>query len=226
MLTRKTDSEATWYPTAIHEYDRLLQKVIYGGRGYSHPYALRKNIAYNLQYIEFLHRCLADLKISGVIEKQIFKNVIIVGCGIIESLVHFLLIAKRHYKQIEWEVRDIAKGNPMKIDGQFRKFDIHVFHKLSRPKNDEMTFDSMLKCAENKRILGSDHSVYAKLKELRKLRNRIHLQETGSAVDTDWNAVERDDLLAMAFVLHAVFTGPIFQPTQQQRTYFAYLSVE
>src|SRR6266496_6567338 len=138
MLTRKTDSEPTWYPVAIEEYDTLLKKVVSAGRGYSYPYALRRNIAYNLQYLEFLHRCLGDLKISSVIEKQIFKNVIIVGCGIIESLLHFLLIAKGHYKRTEWKLRGVAKGNSVRIDGHSRKFDIHVFEKLPRPKHDEM----------------------------------------------------------------------------------------
>lgn len=226
MLTRKTDPEGIWCPVSVQQYDTFLQKVIYTGRGYGHAYALRRNIAYNLQYIEFLHRCLDDLKITSVVEKQIFKNLIIVGCGVIESLLHFLLIAKRHYKQTEWELKYIAAGNPMKIDGSFRRIDTHVFDKLPSRRNDEMTFDSMLKCAENKQILGSDHSVYAKLKSLRKLRNRIHLQEIGSSVDTDWNAVEQSDLLTMTFVLHAVFTGPIFRPTEEQRKYFAYLAME
>jgi hypothetical protein len=226
MLTRKTDSEGTWYPIAINQYETLLENVIYPSRKYRHAYALRKNIAYNLQYIEFLHACLNDLKLSSVIEKQIFKNLIIVGCGIIESLLHFLLIAKQHYKQTEWELRWIATSNPMKIGASFRRIESHVFDKLPSPRNDPMTFDSMLKCAEKKRILGSDHSVYMKLKRLRTLRNRIHLQVIGSAVDTDWNAVERTDVQMMMFVLRAVCTGPIFGPTEEQRTYFDYLIIE
>lgn len=226
MLTRKTDPEGTWYPVSIDQYVTLLQKVIRIGRGYRHVYALRKNIAYNLQYIEFLHRCLDDLKLSSVIEKQIHKDLIIVGCGVIESLLHFLLIAKGHHRQTEWELKYIATGNPKKIDGEFRRIDTYVFNKLPSPKNDEMTFDSMLKCAEKKKTLGPDHSVYAKLNNLRQLRNRIHLQEIGSPLDTDWNAIKRSDLLTMTSVLHAVFAGPIFQPTQDESAYFTYLAME
>jgi hypothetical protein len=103
MLTRKPADEVPWYPVSIVRYEMLLGKVIRSGKGYATPYALRKNIAYNLQYIEFLCRCLTDLKISSVIEKLIWKNFIIVGCGIIESLLHFLLITEGQHKTTEWD---------------------------------------------------------------------------------------------------------------------------
>ena len=89
-----------------------------------------------------------------------------------------------------------------------------------------MKFGSMLKCAADKKTLGPVRSLYAKLNKLRQLRNRIHLQETGSPLDTDWNAIEQCDSLIMSSVLHAVFTGPIFHPTEEQRAYFDYLPTE
>jgi hypothetical protein len=223
MLSRKKDSEGTWYPVAIGRYEALLERVIQPHRGYRHDYALRKNIAYNLQYIEFLHRCLHDLKISSAIEKQILKNLIIVGCGVIESLLHFLLTAAGHHKQTDWDRMDTVAGNPTKINGQWYRFDILILKKLPSLKTDKMTFDSMLKCAEKKGTLGSDLSVYAKLNRLRQLRNRIHLQEIGNPLDTDWNAIKQSDLLTISSVLHAVFIGPIFQPTDEQCAYFDYL---
>lgn len=223
MLTRKTDSEGTWYPVAIHQYETLLEKVISRGSGYTHVYALRKNIAYNLQYLEFLQRSLEDLKLSSVIEKQIWKNFIIIGCGIIESLLHFLLIAKKHHKTTEWELKLVAPGQTKNIDGKQVRIDSHVYRKLSSPKNDQMTFDSMIKRAEKKKVLGGDHAVYARLNNLRALRNRIHLQEIGNPLDTDWNSVEKNDFHTMSSVLKAVFSGAVFQPTADQKRFFDYL---
>jgi hypothetical protein len=55
------------------------------------------------------------------------------------------------------------------------------------------------------------------------LRNRIHLQEIGNPLDTDWNAFKQSDLLTTTSVLHAVFIAPAFQPTEEQRPYFDYL---
>jgi hypothetical protein len=223
MLTRKIDPEGAWYPVAIHQYETLLEKVICRGRGYTHVYALRKNIAYNLQYLEFLYRSLEDLKLSSVIEKQIWKNFIITGCGVIESLLHFLLIAKKQQKTTVWELKFVAPGQDKTIDDKHVRIDSHVYRKLSSPRNEEMTFDSMIKRAEKKKVLGGDHSVYARLNNLRRLRNRIHLQEIGNPLDTDWNAIGRQDFLVMTSVLKAVLTGSIFQPTAEQRGFFAYL---
>ncbi|WNM58358.1 hypothetical protein [Candidatus Nitrospira allomarina] len=223
MLTRKDDTEGTWYPVAIKQLECLIQKVIYPGRGYRNLYALRKNLAYNLQYIEFLHLCLEDLKISSVIKTQIWKNFIMVGCGIIESLVHFLLIAEGFHKTIDWELVDIAPGNQKNMDGEVRKIDSHIYGKLSSPRPEKMTFDAMLKKAENKCLLGNNHSVYSKLKILRILRNRIHLQEIGNPTDTDWNAVNETDFYEMRAVIYTIFTGSIFKPSHEEKKFFEYL---
>ena len=39
-----------------------------------------------------------------------FKNRISAGCGVIESILHFLLIAKRDYTQTEWELKFHGEG--------------------------------------------------------------------------------------------------------------------
>lgn len=222
-LTRKVDAEACCYPVRVASLDALLVKVIHSGRGYRHTYALRRNIAYNLQHIEFLDRCLMDLKLSSVLITQTWKTMIIVGCGIIESLLHFLIVARGLRKETEWEEEYVATGNPHKVAGKFIRIDSHVYARLSFPRAVEMTFDSMLKKAESKYLLGSDHSVYAALKRLRPMRNRVHLQEIGGQVDTDWNAFQYDDVSLMAEVIYKVFTSNIFHPSGEERAFFDYL---
>ncbi len=223
-LTKTTESAGPWYPVSIDRLDSLLEKAIYAGRGYRHTYALRRNIAYNLQHIEFLDRCLLDLKLSGVLERQTWKAIIIVGCGITESLLHFLLIANSAHSKTEWELVVIAPGNPKKMDGEIRKVDSHIYRKLPSPKLKEMTFDGMLKKAETRKVLGSSHDLYANLQRLRPLRNKVHLQEIGGAADTDWNAFNEEEVSAMAEVLYKVFTSNIFRPSAEEREYFGYLN--
>lgn len=222
-LTKVTESGGCWYPVSIAELDGLLIKVIRRGRGYRHTYALRRNIAYNLQHIEFLDRCLEDLKLSSVLVTQTWKTFIVVGCGIIESLLHFLLIARDVHSTIDWELKVIAPGNPKTVDGERIRVDSHIYRRLPSSKLKQMTFDAMLKKAERNKVLGSDHSVYASLKKLRQLRNKVHLQEIGHSTDTDWNAFQRPDVALMAKVVYKVFTSNIFQPSREERGYFAYL---
>ena len=122
------------------------------------------------------------------------------------------------------QLNHILTGQEKKINNRIRRIDCYLYSKLPSPKHEEMTFDAMLKRAENKKNLGSEDSIYAKLNRLRKLRNRIHLQEIKYLLDTDWNALGPDDLRTMKSVLHAVFTGTTFHPTQEERAYFSYLT--
>jgi tRNA A37 threonylcarbamoyltransferase TsaD len=97
QLTRMGDEDKPWYPFSISGLESILKKLLNSNNNYEHVYALRKNIAYNLQYLQF-----QDIKLSSVLYTQAIKSVVLVGCGIIESLLHFLLIANRYHTTTEW----------------------------------------------------------------------------------------------------------------------------
>ena len=222
-LTKTTEPQATWYPTSVANLEGMLVKVIQRGRGFTHVYALRKNIAYNLQYLEFLDRVLVDIKLSSVLSTQTYKMFVLVGCSIMESLLTYLLIKSGHHKATQWEEECVMPGQEKKVGDERKRIDCHVLRKLTTPKRVEMSFDSMIKKAESKHLLGGDHSIYAKLQYLRNLRNKVHLQGIDDPTDTDWNAFHRHHLSAMAQVIHAVFTGPIFRSSQAEKGFFEYL---
>jgi hypothetical protein len=223
MLVKTSESEEKWCPTPIYNLESLLQKQIKQGSRFVHVRALRKNIAYNLQYLEFIHRCLEDLKLTSVIITQNIKIFIIVGCGIIESLLTFLLIKRGEYSQTEWELDSIMPGQEKEWEQRKIRIDSHIYKKLDKLERKEMSFNSMLEKAESKKILGSDHNVYAKLKYLRKLRNKVHLQIIDEPSDTDWNAFQYRHICAMAQIIYSVFTSNIFRPSAYEKKYFKYL---
>lgn len=222
-LTKTSESAAAWYPTSVANLDDLLVKAIKRGTGFVNVYALRRNIAYNLQYLEFLDRCLSDIKLSTVLTTQTHKIFIIVGCSVMESLLAYLLIKSGNYKMTQWELECVMPGQEKNVNEKRTRIDCYVYKKLTTKKREEMSFDVMIRKAESKKILGSDHSIYAKLQYLRGLRNKVHLHVIDEPTDTDWNAFQPRHLCAMAQVLHSVFTGPIFRPSQQERGYFDYL---
>lgn len=223
MLIKNNEPDEKWYPTSIASLTDLLKKQIYQGTGFVHVDALRRNIAYNLQYLEFIHRCLEDLKLSSVILTQNIKMFIIVGCSIIESLLTFLLIKKGYYSQSEWKLNFIMPGQEKNWESEKRRIDCYVYKKLDKLKHQEMKFDSMLKKAESKKILGPDHGIYIKLNYLRKLRNKVHLQTIDDKKDTDWNAFHHRHICAMAQVIYSIFTSNIFRPSVVEKEYFSYL---
>lgn len=222
-LAKISEKKSTWYPTSVENLNSLLEKVIYQGRGFVHVYALRKNISYNLQYLEFLDQILLDIKLSGVLTKQIYKNFVIVGCSIMESLLAYLLIKAGHYKMTNWELKNVIQGQEKNVEEERIRIDCHLYRKLKTKKRKKMDFDAMIKKAESKKILGSEHSIYAKLQYLRKLRNKVHLHIIDEPTDTDWNAFQLQHLRAMGQVIHSVFTSSIFKPSKKEQKYFNYL---
>ena len=175
-LSLLSSETPAWLPVPIDDLDRFLGKVIRGGCGYDHPYALRRNIAYNLQHLEFLDRCVADLKLTSVLLTQTWKSVIVVGCGVVESLVHFLLVSRGYYAQTKWDRVGVLRGNPKQLGKETLKAEVHLYRPLPASVRKPMTFEAMLRRAARKKILGSDRGIYPALNRLRPLRNRVHLQ--------------------------------------------------
>lgn len=73
-----------------------------------------------------------------------------------------------------------------------------------------MDFDSMIKKIEDKNLLSLEHNIYPKLKNLKKLRNRIHLQECNGDCDHDYNNFNAEDYIYMKLILHKILICPEF----------------
>ncbi|TET74985.1 MAG: hypothetical protein E3J56_01440 [Candidatus Aminicenantes bacterium] len=218
------DKDSNWYPVQIPNLNDLLIKVIYTGCGFKYCYALRKNIAYNLQYLEYLDRHISKGGMSSVVSMMCYKVFIVIGCSIVESLLHFLHVKKNLFKKNEWELEFTAKGNPTRKDGKLIKVDSQFYKKLPSPIMTELNFEKMINNAQNKKILGdSNPNIYPRLNYLRNLRNKIHLHFIEDPLDTDWNRFKRDDLCAMAEAIHSIFTSGIFRPKDEEKAYFDYL---
>jgi len=222
-LSLTGSSDPTWYPVSVARLEALLEKAIQTGHGYQTAYALRKNIAYNLQYLEFLDRSLQDIKLSSVLTTQIWKLFIIVACGIVESLLHYLLIRRGLHSTTEWELKVVLPGNAKHVDEELLKADVHVSRKLTSPRLKQMTFDSMIQKARANRLLGANMALYETLDRMRDLRNKVHLQAIDQPNDTDWNAFHIEHLRQMYNVVHGAFTSTIFRPSGEELEYFAYL---
>ena len=222
-LKKTSERGSAWLPISIPKLENLLNKAIQKRRGYQNAYALRKNIAYNLQYLEYLSRTLNDIKLTSVLTTQTWKSFILTGCGIIESLIHYLLVKKKLHSSEVWKLKIIMPGNQKTIDGDASKIDSHVYVKLARPVATEMKFETMIRKAKSNKVLGSDKSIYTKLDKLRRLRNKVHLQAIDNPTDTDWNSFQTKDLSDMAEILSVVFTSNIFGISAAEKKYFDYL---
>lgn len=222
-IVKISENKPCPYAESVENLYRLLEKAIKGWTGFTYVYALRKNIAYSLQYLEFLYRCITDLKMSEVIRKLNYKVFIMVGISILEALIHYLLIKRNYYPETDWELELISKGNSKRTGNKIIKIDSRIYKKLPSPVLKEISFNTMLDIAEKKKILGGNNNLYPRLNYLRKLRNKVHLYLIDNNLDHDLNKFNLNDMSAMAQVIHSTFTSGIFKPSDKEKVYFEYL---
>lgn len=215
-------SDERWLPTPISIYEEYLIKYIKAGNGVQNIRAIRKNIAYNLQYLEFQIQLLNEFNVTQVILTQTWKVFIIIGTGIIEAILYYLLTSKKLAKSTNW-LEIASTGNEVNVEGKQYRIENVIYEKLASLIPVDMTFDTMIKKVESKKLLGNGHEIYKKLQYLRKLRNRVHLHLIEEEYDTDWKKFNLDEINTMKLVLYSFMISSFFSPTLQEKKLFNFL---
>jgi hypothetical protein len=211
QLTFKGSKE-TWYPAPIHYLEGHLCVLIkpnnYFQENQTKP--LKKNIAYSLQYVEFLDQLLKDVKLSSVLETQNIKSFVVYGASIIEALFYYIVISNGQGAQTEWKSSKKLKSNQYEVKGDRFYNETELLIKVSPPIMIEMKFDQMCKKVESKKLIGDVGGLYTEISRIRKLRNRIHIQGIEHSTDTDWWTFNKDEFQLMRRVLHGILVSPLF----------------
>jgi len=203
-LLNEYDGER-WFPKGVDVYRhnlRLDMKV-------NDANVTKSNIAYNIQYLEFIEKEINELRIHIVIEKMLYKTYIITGMGIIESLFTNLLKSKGLWRVSEWKSIGILKSNEQKIDDKLLKVNTELYEKVEQ-FDERMDLDSMIKKIEKKNLLNIDHNVFPALKVLRDLRNKVHLQNREKFEESDYNCFNIEYKKMMGRVLYTILTADEF----------------
>ena len=221
-ICQECSSDGKWLPNSVSSLEDYLGKFIKAGEGVPNIVGLRKNIAYNLQYLQFQKQVLIEFNVTQVILTQVWKMHIIVGTSIVEALLYYLLTSKGFQKTTEWE-QVASTSNETNIDGSKHKIENVVYRKLDAPIPVGMTLDVMIKKAEKKKVLGAGEEIYKKLNYLRKLRNRVHIHVIGEDLDTDWWKINKNEVDTVRLVLYSFLTSSLFKPTIEEKKLFAFL---
>lgn len=198
----KDCSKNRWYPCSIDKLDKALAKRLNTDKGVENVEAIRRNISYNIQYLQYLDITLKELDLSSVLFVQTYKTFIITGISIIEALFYFIIKERKLQKQTKWRSIKKVTTNEIISDEKIYRFENELFEKLKEYYDEEMTFDSMIKKVEDCKLLGIDHKVYGRLKYLRKLRNKVHIHAIDGRCDTDYNSFNVQDYRIMKEVLY------------------------
>lgn len=180
----------------------------------THHRAYIRNLAYSLQYLEYLVNLLRPRgpagNIHGSVLTHLQKTFIISSMSVIESVLWYVIRRSGHQKTLIWRQIQELISNPKLLGGDQIRSRVLLEKMIDPPGEVEMTLDQMSKKVESKRLLGVDTAVYAQLHHLRGLRNRIHIHSVQHDKDTDWRAISTDEVATMKQTLHAVLTCDVF----------------
>lgn len=212
LLISNDINTSRWYPVSIDSYRKDLSFGCLSTIGNHY----RSNIAYNLQYLEFLEVLLKDLRLSSVIITMIYKNYIVVSASIIEILFYFLAksnnkIRLREYREIYRQDigrNIISKEHRPMLPPVNSKLTLLGYERLSVSVEDVTKFETLISIVRDNNLLSETDlkSFQDYLKVLRQLRNKIHLTTADSTYETDYFRFDFPDYLRAKFFLFKVIT--------------------
>ena len=225
ILEKNTDVKYSdrWHPIMVSDFEREL----IGGQLQSMNYALRKNIAYALQYLEFLQLEQKEVHLHEIVATHLLKSYIVTAMGIIEGIFHHIVIVSGYNKKSDWEV--LGKPihtNVFRENGNEKKYVISVEQKLTSPVPAQMDFEYLINKVQEKRLVRLSGKAYPYLKKLKRLRNKVHLHIAMTKEETDYNSIEYYDYLLARYILLAILSDEQFNPNPRGAFDFLKLSKE
>lgn len=190
-----------WKPITISQIELEFKNGILKDM----PIAIRKNITYNLQYLEYLTFQFKELELNSAIYMSLIKNYIIIGSSIIEAIFYWIVKSNNLYNTSDLELVYTTSSNPKKHNGEQFVTETNVYRKVQKYEID-MNYDTLIKKIESKKLLNLNHNVFPYIKKFRQLRNRVHLQIIQNDKDTDWWSFKYYDYLIMRAVLYFVLS--------------------
>ncbi|MEI6091803.1 MAG: hypothetical protein WCR42_15205 [bacterium] len=211
MKIKDPRTELFWKVKNNNEYNALYESGIQDTSEIPRVYEFIKNLSYNTQYLEFLNNSIHE-DIHAVVHTELIKTFVITGIGVIECILYYFLKKNGWHKINNYE--DLfTTSSTKKLKNMDLKIETTIKKKLVDPVAMDMNFNSILRVSEKKDLLnqGGDHSVYATLNKLRKLRNKTHLFLIDEHNGHDLNNFNVPELNLMKETLKIVLYSKLFK---------------
>jgi len=158
--------ENKWYPRSIKEWrEVVLTRVYKYDNNDSDPrYGMFSNVAYNLQYLEFLNKSLEELFLSSVIRSQLVKTFTLTSSQIIECLLYIKLIDLKVDQNEIWEF-----SRALRVAEQKNAYGLGpVFYKNELKKIKELRNKVHLQSSEG--IANADYAAFENIEVLNEVK--------------------------------------------------------
>lgn len=207
--------EESWEINNVGHFKSFLSKHIINTKYFNNEYELINNLSYNFQYLQFLTNVLKSEDLHNVIRKLNIKTYLIVSTSIIESILDYYLILTEQHKMDEWKPLSKDSSPIYKSNGESLKTVTYTFQKIE-PFLVNMKFDDILKKITDKKLLGDNVELYQSLNKIKKLRNKVHLNNIEYDRDHDWNNFKDSEYYECSKCLREILKSNIFNVTIEE----------
>jgi hypothetical protein len=165
------DSKDCWYPTPTKVWQATISAFFHNEIQLIDDISVRRNVAYNLQYVEYLEQTLRELSLSDVLEGQTIKSHVIVSVSVVECLLFHLNRAAGGKESDLFNIIDRISNLRLLGQAQKRYEDLGRFRKLR----------NKIHIYEQRNPIGTDYQLF-KRAEFRDMRRILYEIATSSAL--------------------------------------------
>ena len=197
-----------WLPTKI---DYIKNNFVFDSTD-----TLKKNIAYNIQYTQYLIRDISTNKYTSVLNKMRYKTFVITSISIIEAVFYALLKARNLIPLEEW--KEVGDHKHQHVDDN--TFYTIIKKRKVTPFEKNIRFDEAISLVEKNNVLGFSKKAYEILRYLQNLRNHLHLNKAKEISQSDYNYFNEAVFFAMKMALYYTLSN---KNVSMEKNYLKYL---
>lgn len=217
--------EESWNVHTVDYYRSFFKNYIIDTKEFDKSYELTNNLCYNFQHLEFLTKILQK-ELYSIVRKQTIKTYIIVGSGIIESLLTYYLIFKGIHPKNEWKKEKEKHSDISKESGGVYKTITTKYVKTQNFELSTLKFDTIIQLTKENNLLGENKNIYLNLYEIKNLRNKVHLNNIRKLRDHDWNNFDSKKYYMLTETLREILKSDFFNyETNLLKEKFQFLTI-
>lgn len=219
IMANKIEYNGRWHPCPVNDFRNVVQQGLLENVDKN----ILSNIAYNLQYLQYLQLQMDELKLHCIVECLLYKAYIITSMSIIEAIFNQVLKCTNEFPQTDgWECIKQVKSTEYADDEKLYRLETSFFIK-NEPKDKQIDFNTTINRIKDKKLLGLDSSRFPDIKKLQKLRNRVHLQIVEGSSDTDYYKFNLSDVKLAKKTLYSVLTDKKIMINASYKKYLDFL---
>ena len=163
-----------WLPTSVEKIKNSFK--------FECSDVLKKNLAYNIQYLQFLSKNIEEEETTTVLYRMRYKTFIVTCMSIIEAVFIALLDERNLIPIISWKD---GEHKHRLIDDNTDE--IYFKRKKANPRKKIISLDEATNLIEKNNILKDKSDYSSAIRLLRDLRNHLHLNKAQELSNSDYN---------------------------------------